>query len=112
MTEALSIECMFNTENILYQAYMPFVKSGGLFIKTKTIYELGAKLNLHVHLYDGVDSIEVAGKIVWITPNGAQGNKPAGIGLQFIGNGKEHAKSIIETLLTGKLQLTQATDTM
>jgi type IV pilus assembly protein PilZ len=71
---------------VLYAAYMPFVQNGGLFIP-------------------------VAGKVVWITPKGAQGNRAAGIGVQFSGEDDSATKKI-ETYLAGSIESDRPTHTM
>ena len=78
---------------VLYAAYMPFVKNGGLFIPTKKDYELGDEVFMLLNLMDEAEKIPVAGKVVWITPKGAQGNRAAGIGVQFSAE-DETAKNI------------------
>ena len=68
---------------VLYAAYMPFIRNGGLFIPTKKEYELGDEVFMLLNLMDEAEKIPVAGKVVWMTPKGAQGNRAAGIGVQF-----------------------------
>jgi type IV pilus assembly protein PilZ len=68
---------------VLYAAYMPFIKNGGLFIPTAKNYQLGDEVFLLLNLMDEPDKIPVAGKVVWVTPKGAQGNRAAGIGVKF-----------------------------
>ena len=70
-------------KSALYAAYMPFIKGGGLFIPTKKSYHVGEEVFMLLTLMEETDKIPVAGKIVWITPVGAQGNRAAGIGVQF-----------------------------
>ena len=67
----------------LYSAFMPFVKNGGLFIPTTKEYKLDDEVFMLLTLIDESEKTPVAGKVVWITPQGAQGNKAAGIGVQF-----------------------------
>ena len=62
----------------LYNAYMPFVKGGGLFVPTAKRYNLGDEVFILLSLMDEKDRLPVAGKVVWITPGGAQGNRTAG----------------------------------
>jgi type IV pilus assembly protein PilZ len=53
----------------------------------------------------------VAGKVVWITPNGAQSARAAGIGVQF-NDQDDVARSKIENYLAGSLQSDRHTHTM
>ena len=61
-------------EAALYAAYMGFIKNGGLFIPTnKASYKLGDEVFMLVTLMDSKEKTPVAGKVVWVTPKGAQG---------------------------------------
>jgi type IV pilus assembly protein PilZ len=96
----------------LYSAYMPYVKNGGLFIPTNKRYALGEELFLLLQLMDETERIPVAGKVVWITPLGADGNRAAGIGIQFSDQDKGAARRKIETYLAGGLEADRPTHTM
>ncbi|MCP5209079.1 MAG: PilZ domain-containing protein [Hahellaceae bacterium] len=96
---------------VLYAAYMPFIKNGGLFIPTAKNYHLGDEVFLLLNLMDEPEKIPVAGKVCWITPKGAQGNRAAGIGVQF-NSEDEMAKNKIETYLAGALTSDRQTHTM
>ena len=96
----------------LYRSYMPFVKNGGLFIPTTKHYELGEELFLLVQLMDDKERIPVAGKVVWITPLGAEGNRAVGIGVQFDDQDKGAARRRIEEYLAGGLEADRPTHTM
>jgi type IV pilus assembly protein PilZ len=96
----------------LYAAYMPFVKGGGLFIPTKKDYQLGEEVFMLLTLMDEPEKIPVAGKIVWVTPSGAQGNRAAGIGVQFSDQDDGAARNKIEGFLAGALESDRATHTM
>tara|TARA_B100001059_G_C17656884_1_gene487441 strand:+ start:377 stop:715 length:339 start_codon:yes stop_codon:yes gene_type:complete len=96
---------------VLYAAYMPFIQGGGLFIPTGKQYELGEEVFMLLKLMDEPEKIPVAGKVVWLTPKGAQGNKVAGIGVQFTGD-DTIAKNKVETYLAGALQSDRLTHTM
>ena len=67
----------------LYAAYMPFLKGGGIFIPTSRQYALGEEVFMLLSLMDDPNRIAVQGKVVWITPEGVQGNRTQGIGVQF-----------------------------
>lgn len=96
---------------VLYASYMPFVKNGGLFIPTNRTYRLGDEVFMLLSLLDEGEKIPVAGKVVWITPKGAQGTRASGIGVQF--NDQDNmAVGKIETYLAGSLTSDRPTHTM
>jgi type IV pilus assembly protein PilZ len=97
----------------LYNAYMSFVKGGGLFVPTTKRYNLGDEVFILLSLMDDKDRLPVAGKVVWITPPGAQGNRTSGIGVQFNDTADgEAAKSKIEAILAATLNAERPTHTM
>ena len=98
-------------KSALYLAYMPFVKNGGLFIPTNSNYRLGDEVFMLLSLMDEPEKIPVAGKVAWITPRGAQGNRAAGIGVQF-NDGDTLARNKIETYLAGALKSDRPTHTL
>ena len=98
-------------KSALYASYMPFVKNGGLFIPTTKSYRLGDEVFMLLNLMDEPEKIPIAGKVVWITPKGAQGNRTAGIGVQF-SEEDANAHSKIENHLAGSLQSDRPTHTM
>lgn len=96
----------------LYAAYMPFVTNGGLFIPTTKRYDLGDEVFMLLTLMDDNERLPVAGKIIWITPQGAQGNRSAGIGVQFSFQDKGATRNKIETHLAGAMKSDRITHTM
>lgn len=97
----------------LYQAYMPFIKNGGLFVPTNKRYNLGDDVFILLSVADEKDRMPVPGRVVWITPVGAQGNRQAGIGVQFNeGAEGEMVRTKIESLLAGVLGSDKPTSTM
>lgn len=97
----------------LYQAYMPFLKGGGIFVPTMKRYNIGDEVFILLSLMDDKDRMPVAGKVVWITPTGAQGNRTAGVGVQFSENSDgEAVKTKIESILAGILGSERPTHTM
>lgn len=107
-----TINCSYCTETVLYQAYMPFLRDGGLFVRSNYILPLGTVVRLSVSLLNEPEHYIIEARVAWITPRGAQGNKPAGLGFQFIGENSRHLSNKIETCLAGMLKSTQPTDTM
>jgi len=96
---------------VLYSAYMPFLQHGGLFVPTNKTYKIGDEVFMLLNLMDEPDKIPIAGKVVWITPKGAQGNRTAGIGVQF-SEEDAIANSKIENHLAGSLDSDRPTHTM
>jgi type IV pilus assembly protein PilZ len=101
-------------QNMLYHSYMPFVMNGGLFIPTNKPYTLGEEVFILLSLMDETEKLPVAGRVVWITPRGAQGNQAAGIGVHFsdIDGGAAVVRGKIENYLIEKLKSDKATYTM
>ena len=112
INEVPIISCTFCDEAQLYLAYMPFLKGGGLFVRTKIAYAMGDLVSLSVELLGEGASYLVDGKIAWITPKSAQANRVAGIGVQFIGENSRYFSNKIETYLAGMLKSSQLTDTI
>ena len=97
----------------LYNAYIPYVKNGGIFVPTPKRYFLGDEVFVLLTLPDSSERLPVAGKVCWVTPVGAQGNRTAGIGVQFADSSEgEAVKNKIETLLAGSLSGEKPTHTM
>jgi type IV pilus assembly protein PilZ len=99
-------------KSALYAAYMPFIRNGGLFIPTNKGYHIGDEVFMLLTLMEEPEKIPVAGTIVWITPKGAQGNRAAGIGVQFSDQDGGVARNKIETYLAGALKADRPTHTM
>ena len=97
---------------VLYAAYMPFIKSGGLFIPTNRAYRLGDEVFLLLSLMEEPEKIPAAGKVIWITPKASQGNRATGIGVQFSEEEGNLVRNKIETYLAGMLQSDKSTHTL
>jgi type IV pilus assembly protein PilZ len=96
---------------VLYSAYMPYLEHGGLFVPTNKSYKLGDEVFMLLNLMDEAEKIPIAGKVVWITPKGAQGNRTAGIGVQF-SEQDANANARIQNQLAGSLSSDRPTHTM
>src|SRR3984893_15353972 len=94
----------------LYAAYMPFLKGGGIFIPTNRVYQLGEEVFMLLSLMDDPQRIAVQGKVVWVTPEGVQGNRTQGIGVQFTHDETgASARATIEKILAETLAAHPAT---
>lgn len=97
----------------LYAAYMPYIKHGGLFIPSNKDYVLGDEVFMLLKLMGEVDKLPVVGRVIWLTPKGAQGNGIAGVGVQFADDEDGvNVRNKIETYLGGALQSDRPTHTM
>lgn len=99
-------------KNALYAAYMTFIPSGGLFISTERQYEMGEEIYVLLNLMGEAERLPITGKIVWITPDGAEGYRSAGVGFEFSDKDGGAAKSKIETFLAGTSESGRSTHTM
>ena len=97
----------------LYAAYMPFLAGGGIFIPTNRQYQLGEEVFMLLSLMDDPQRIAVQGKVVWVTPEGVQGNRTQGIGVQFTRDETgAAARATIEKILGETLASNRPTHTM
>ncbi len=98
-------------QQALYAIYMPFVQNGGLFIATRKTYMLGDEVFILLDLMGEPDRIPLTGKVVWITPKGAGGNRREGVGIQL---NDKHAEmqGKFETYLAGLMESDKPTNTM
>ena len=96
---------------VLYSAYMPFLTNGGLFVPTNKSYRIGDEVFMLLTLMDEPEKIPIAGKVVGVTPRGAQGNRTAGIGVQF-SEQDAAANAKIENHLAGSLGSDRPTHTL
>ena len=109
--EQAILEVSLTDTSALYGAYMSFLKNGGLFVATQRDIGLGQDVLLLLSLMDEPEKLPVAGKVVWLTPEGAQGNRQAGIGVEF----SEQDAGIsakIENYLGGALSSERLTHTL
>lgn len=97
----------------LYRSYMPFVQGGGLFVPSTKEFRLGDEVFLLLTVMEFEERLPIPGKVVWITPQGAAGNRKAGIGVQFADTPDgAHARTVIESHLTSSLKSNKSTHTM
>lgn len=98
----------------LYNAYMPFVTNGGMFVAQKHLadvrYNLGSEVFLLLNLVDQNERLPIAGKVVWLAPAASQ--RPQGIGIQFLSKDGGSTQSRIETLLAGQIESDRPTHTL
>lgn len=96
----------------LYEAYMPNIKNGAVFVTTDKPYQLGDEVFLLLSLMEEEEKLAVAGNVVWLTPKDANNNKAAGIGIQFSVGDKGVTRKKIETYLATEVNSEHFTLTM
>ena len=97
----------------LYAAYIPLFKDGGVFIPTLREYKLGDEVYVLLTLPDDVQRYPVSGKVAWVTPARAAGNRTQGIGVRFPADEKMRLLKLkIEELLGSQLASDRPTQTI
>ena len=97
----------------LYAAYIPLFKEGAIFVPTPKDYALGDDVYLLLTLPQDPQRYPIAGKVGWVTPPGASGNRTQGIGVRFPKDSKTgELRYKIEQILGTALQADRATQTI
>ncbi|MDF1485694.1 PilZ domain-containing protein [Ramlibacter sp. H39-3-26] len=97
----------------LYAAYIPLFAEGGLFIPTTREYKLGDDVYVLLALPEDTQRHPVTGRVAWVTPARAAGNRTQGVGIQFPKDEKSRQlKARIEEILGSSLASDRATQTI
>ena len=107
------IQLAIKEKAALYAAYIAQFTDGGVFIPSNKEYKLGDDVYVLMTLPDDPMRYPVAGKVAWITPARAAGNRTQGIGVRFPEDEKtKQLKLKIEQVLGGHLGSDRPTQTM
>ena len=107
------VQLPIKDKETLHAAYIPLFKEGGIFIVSAREYKLGDDVYILLTLPDDTERHPVAGKVAWITPAQAAGNRSQGVGVRFPSNEKSRMlKSKIEEILGARLASDRATQTI
>lgn len=97
----------------LYAAYIPLFAEGGVFIPTVRDYKLGDDVYVLLTLPEDIQRYPVAGKVAWVTPARAAGNRTQGVGIRFPSDEKSRLLKIkIEEILGAHLASERPTQTI
>jgi type IV pilus assembly protein PilZ len=97
----------------LYAAYIPLFKEGGIFIPSAREYKLGDDVYVLLTLPEDTQRYPVAGKVAWLTPPRAAGNRTQGVGVRFPSDEKSRQLKIkIEEILGAHLASDRPTQTI
>lgn len=97
----------------LYAAYIPLFVEGGVFIPSTREYKLGDDIYVLLTLPEDTQRYPVAGKVAWVTPARAAGNRTQGVGVRFPSDEKSHQLKLkIEEILGAHLASDRPTQTI
>ena len=97
----------------LYAAYIPLFADGGVFVPTTRDYRLGDDVYVLLTLPEDPQRYPVAGRVAWVTPERASGNRTQGVGIQFPKDPKSvELKVKIEQILGTALSSEKPTQTV
>jgi type IV pilus assembly protein PilZ len=97
----------------LYAAYIPLFQEGGIFVPSVRDYKLGDDVYVLLTLPEDPQRYPVAGKVAWITPPRASGNRTQGVGVRFPSDEKSRQlKFKIEEILGAHLASDRPTQTI
>jgi type IV pilus assembly protein PilZ len=102
---AKSIKCIIKSAAELNLSYMPFIVDGGLFVPTTDPFSLGDIIQVDLQLPEESKSIQIEGKVVWLTPPNALYHVLPGIGVQLIGSEASNVRSRIEAKLDSTMEV-------
>ncbi|MEO5661122.1 MAG: PilZ domain-containing protein [Polaromonas sp.] len=107
------LQLAIKEKGALYAAYIPLFKEGGIFISSTRAYKLGDDVYVLLTLPDDIQRYPVAGKVAWITPDQAAGNRTQGIGVRFPSDEKSLLLKLkIEEILGSHLASDRPTQTI
>jgi type IV pilus assembly protein PilZ len=107
------IQLAIKEKSALYAAYIPLFTDGGMFVPTPREYQLGDSVYVLISLPDDSQRYPVAGKVAWVTPAKAAGNRTQGVGIQFPKDEKSQALKLkIEEILGSHLASDRSTQTI
>ena len=98
-------------KSVLFGAYKCFLQNGGLFVPTTRPYRLQDEVLLLLTLMDEPEKLPLAGRVVWITQEGTQGNRQPDIGIEF-SDEDVTINAKIENYLAGSLTSERVTHTL
>lgn len=107
------IQLAIKEKAALYAAYIPLFTEGGIFIPSVRDYKLGDDVYVLLTLPEDTQRYPVAGKVAWVTPARASGNRTQGVGVRFPNDEKSRLLKIkIEEILGAHLASDRPTQTI
>jgi type IV pilus assembly protein PilZ len=107
------IQLSIKEKAALYAAFIPLFTEGGIFVPSSRDYRIGDDVYVLLSLPDDPQRYPVAGKVAWVTPAKAQGNRTQGVGIRFPADEKsKQLKLKIEQILGASLASERSTQTI
>jgi type IV pilus assembly protein PilZ len=107
------IQLAIKEKAALYAAYIPLFQDGGVFIPTARDYKLGDDVYVLLTLPEDPQRYPIAGKVAWVTPAKAAGNRTQGVGIRFPPDEKSKLLKVkIEDILGAHLASDRPTQTI
>jgi type IV pilus assembly protein PilZ len=107
------IQLAIKEKAALHAAYIPLFAEGGIFIPTARDYQLGDDIYVLLSLPEDPQRYPVAGKVAWVTPAKAAGNRTQGVGIQFPKDEKSRLLRLkIEEILGAMVGVDRPTQTI
>ena len=107
------VQLAIKEKGALYAAYIPLFTEGGMFIPTTRDYQLGEDIYVLLTLPEDTQRYPIAGRVAWVTPARAAGNRTQGVGIQFPQDEKSRQlKARIEEILGSHLASERPTQTI
>jgi type IV pilus assembly protein PilZ len=101
------------TKAEVYQAWMPFIQDGGLFVPSARAHALGEEVFLLLSYMQDPAKIPLKGTVAWINPAHTSSGRPQGIGVRLqVEPATEELRRRIEQLLTGVMNSPRPTHTI
>ena len=97
----------------LYQAWMPFLMGGGLFVPTTRPYTLGEEVFVLLAEMNTTEKLTLRGTVAWINPALMADGRPQGIGVSLQGDpGAVDLRKRIQALLGTAVHSSRPTHTI
>jgi type IV pilus assembly protein PilZ len=111
----MTLELHYQPKDLMevYKTYMPFIKGGGLFVKTSALAKLEEEVSVYVKLPFHQEIFHFATTVAWISPEKTMlESGAAGLGIKIPEGKPQEIRHLIETHIEEYLDSAQPTDTM
>lgn len=107
------VQLAIKEKGALFSAYIPALLNGGIFVPTTRSYRLGDDVYLLLSLPEESQRYPIAGKVAWVNPPHAGGDRKQGVGIHFPADEKSvELRNKIEVILGKHLSADRATQTI